>query len=441
MALIIKRNVTPCDSEEVIIPIINNLKDKGFVPLILQAKKNYFAVFGEDVPYKHISHDTSWDPSSAMGAGAWFFSFKSKQKIRTPVIGDVFYTTGNKGIIYILIFRINKPEIYLQLEIGYIGDEKEVDFLTNFSSFVEDSLKKQDNVVEWSNFQQFNAQFEELRKDEDQFIIASSISSKDIELATIIENQTKRDIAFIIKRSGGILLDDLIKKFNTPEDTRKSIEELTKINLFKKEYVIICRKTSKQISRVETRDVINKMAEMKVLCPCGNSILNERIEELFSPTSELHKILDKSYWMTALLVKTLRQLDISNESILLNLREGTEEIDAFVDIEGTILMFELTDNEFSMGHAYPFSGRIGIYKPSYAIIVSTKGVAPEVKSYFEKVKPETTIVYIDHIDETNSSLKQIISEIRSKQAVEILSYFDDILTVQTKAANIIYLKG
>jgi hypothetical protein len=53
------------------------------------------------------------------------------------------------------------------------------------------------------------------------------------------------------------------------------------------------------------------------------------------------------------------------------------------------MMYELKDNEFSMGHAYPFGGRIGLYKPDIALIVSTKGVAPEVKEYFNRVKPNS----------------------------------------------------
>ena len=49
----------------------------------------------------------------------------------------------------------------------------------------------------------------------------------------------------------------------------------------------------------------------------------------------------------------LEKLGIPRDRILLNLQEGAEEIDSFVDVDGSLLMFELKDSEFSMGHAYP----------------------------------------------------------------------------------------
>jgi hypothetical protein len=192
-----------------------------------------------------------------------------------------------------------------------------------------------------------------------------------------------------------MLASDLTRKTGIqPEQIQTAIEHLTKADLLAKEYVIICKKTSNQVNRVDNRETIDRMTELGVLCSCGNPIGQERIEELFSPTHTMQKMLDQSFWMTARLVRLLTESSIPEERILLNLQEGAEEIDAFVDLEGTLLMFELKDNEFSMGHAYPFGGRIGLYKPDIAVIVSTKGVAPEVKDYFKRVKPAAQVVYL-----------------------------------------------
>ncbi len=120
----------------------------------------------------------------------------------------------------------------------------------------------------------------------------------------------------------------------------------------------------------------------------------------------------------------LRRLGVPDDRILLNLHDGPEEIDAFVDMDGTLLMIELKDNEFSMGHAYPFGGRIGLYKPDYAIIVATRGVASDVKDYFETVKPQSTIIYIDRLNQLASSLEVIMKTIRTQRAEEVLTNFE-----------------
>ena len=50
-------------------------------------------------------------------------------------------------------------------------------------------------------------------------------------------------------------------------------------------------------------------------------------------------MLDQSYWTTVKLVDNLRKLGISNNQILLNLRDGAEKIDAFVDVDGALVCF------------------------------------------------------------------------------------------------------
>lgn len=137
-------------------------------------------------------------------------------------------------------------------------------------------------------------------------------------------------------------------------------------------------------------------------------------------------MLKQSYWTTARLVYILRQLGVQDNCILLNLQEGPEEVDAFVDMDGAFLMLELKDDEFSMGHAYRFGSRIGLYKPDYAIIVSTKGVAPEVKTHFAKVNPQSTLVYVDRMSQLASSLEDVLKDVHSKRAVQVLADLDSV---------------
>ncbi|HZX12903.1 MAG TPA: hypothetical protein VFF49_00710 [Thermodesulfobacteriota bacterium] len=259
-----------------------------------------------------------------------------------------------------------------------------------------------------------------------------------MEIAEHLEDVSSRNIAVVVKRSGGILASDLTKRADIkPEQTQTAIEQLSKAGLLSQEYVVICKKTSNQVNRVNSKEKVKQMTEIGVLCSCGNPIGQERIEELFSPTPILQKMLDQSYWMTARLVRLLKVLNIPNERILLNLQEGAEEIDAFVDLEGTLLMFELKDNEFSMGHAYPFGGRIGLYKPDIAVIIATKGVAPEVREYFKRVKPAAEIVYVGSLDEFDENLQMVVMQSRSRRAYELISQFEPMASIEIPVAQMI----
>jgi len=195
-------------------------------------------------------------------------------------------------------------------------------------------------------------------------------------------------------------------------------------NLLSTEYVVICKKTSNQINRVRDHATIDKVAEAGLICSCGRPINEERIEELLVPTDILHKMLNQSFWTTVRLVRSLREIGVLDENILLNLREGADEIDAFINLDGVLLMVELKDSEFSMGHAYPFAGRISQYKPVYALIVSTQGIDADVTQYFDRVKPEAKIIYIKTLEQLKPSLEKIALEIRSKEAGEILKLIE-----------------
>jgi hypothetical protein len=95
-----------------------------------------------------------------------------------------------------------------------------------------------------------------------------------------------------------MLAADFSRKIRIQGKEESISNELIKEGLLSKEYVIICRQTSNQINRVKSRDVIENMREMGILCSCGRIISSERIEELFSPTPALQKMLDQGYWTT-----------------------------------------------------------------------------------------------------------------------------------------------
>ncbi len=357
-----------------------------------------------------------------------------------PIAGDVFFSPDGKGLIYLVLQtsgetirtgrRSSEGSPVLQLEVGYLGDDSEIQCLHSFAALVVEAAAKQDKIIQWKSVERTNAQFRELaQSQESKFVGGNTVTNSEVQLAAMLEDQPIRELAVSVRRAGAMLAPDLHKKLPKTGNAAGAVDRLVQAQLLTQELVIICSQTSNQINRVRSRDAIRVTTEAGVLCSCGKPLSEERIEELFSPTDQLKRMLDQSYWTTARLVHALRELGISDERILLNLREGAEEIDAFVDVDGTLLMFELKDSEFSMGHAYPFGGRIGLYKPDYAIIVTTKGVAPEVQQYFKRVKPEAQIVCVNHPSDLTSSLGRVVQEIRSTRARQILSAFDGMGTV------------
>jgi len=420
--------------------ILREVDSMGYDPLILHAKRRFVQVIsGSDELAETIAKPLDRNRVLEFVYRRYPLA-RFRRGDQIVVAGDVFLTQDAKGLLYISLQlseidlrRSKNPDTFqAPIEVGLIGRETTLEELNDFVEAVSSTMKKHGMEVLWKEKIYENPQFAELSQSEEtQFIPASALSEDDLNLAQTLEDRETRNLAIMIRRAGGMLLSDVEQKAKIAESKVKGIiDTLVESELLSLEYVVICRKTSNQVNRVDSLDKIAAMKKMGIKCSCGRSISDERIEELIVPTEKLQKLLNQSYWMTAQLVRSLMNLNIPECQILLNLREGAEEIDAFVDVDGLLLMFELKDNEFSMGHAYPFGGRIGLYKPEYAIIVSTKGVDPDVKSYFERVRPDAEIVYVENLKSLTPSLEQVIEEVRASRVRELIESFDPMATIE-----------
>lgn len=257
-----------------------------------------------------------------------------------PVAGDLFLTSQRKGILYLLLLkalyakRQDSTEHVRAFEIGYLGDDLEVDSLDSFRDRINQVLAKPDDVIEWAPLTDKNEKFAKLLEEAAKFASGSSISDADVNLASQFQDKNTRRIAVEIKKTNGILARDLKRKIAKTAEHKRIVAGLLDKGLLAQEYVVICTNNSSQICRVKSKDAIQAMEEQDVRCSCGRSIGEERVEELVTPTADLQRMLDKSYWMTLLLVEGLKRLDVSLDKVVVNIIDETGETDAMVDVDG-----------------------------------------------------------------------------------------------------------
>ncbi|MNO38129.1 hypothetical protein D3C76_282240 [compost metagenome] len=264
-------------------------------------------------------------------------------------------------------------------------------------------------IKQWKEYKKISETFNELSKS----YSAPVFTSKDYLIAKSLYEPELLNILMSIKSSGGLLRRDALAKFDKITDSSKHFLELIKLNLLKSEYVVLCKKTSEQINKAPSKESINLMGEHGIKCSrCNRLITDETIEEYLTATEIANEMLDGSKWMTINLVETLLNLGITEEDILVNITQGPEEIDAIVSIGDEIVLFELKDSQFSLGHAYAFQSRLGLYEAETGVIWASKGVAPEVKEHFNKVKPDAEICYIESNESLWPLLLKIIEELR-----------------------------
>ncbi|OOE12501.1 hypothetical protein [Fictibacillus arsenicus] len=327
-----------------------------------------------------------------------------------------FKLLNNYGYCIISLHRDisteRKPTFKIILNIltnGPLGDE--LDFLKEKITIATN------NIEQWEQSQFINNKYAELSED---YTLPNFVED-DFNIAKIFKDKNINQIIQTIKSSGGMLRRDANSKLNKYGCTDELLEQLSELNLIHSEYVILCKKSSEQINRVPSKDSIVVLEQHGIRCRCGKLVSDELIEEILTSTEKSNTMIDGSHWMTVNLVEALLNIGLPRENILVNINDGPEEIDAIVTYKGKILLFELKDSQFSMGHAYAFQSRVGLYQPTKGVIWAVGGVAPEVKEYFKRANPDADLHYIENVEDIEEGIKDIIDDINWKIADNVLA--------------------
>jgi hypothetical protein len=253
--------------------------------------------------------------------------------------------------------------------------------------------------------------------------------------ANLLADPSVRRAALAIASSGGLLVKDLPKQLPTDQQDRSSAitEDLEAIGLVSSDLVVVCRKTAEQVLRVPSERALEKAAEAGVHCACGANVRDETTELALSLTELGRRLLDGSWWMTVLLMQELERLGVERRYMLVEQNDGGDEVDCFADISGAMAIFELKDKEFSLGNAYSFGSKFGIYRPAHSVVVTTSHVGNDAKEHFKKAlsaeraerhgagaESTTSIEYIEGLENLRGGLEELIGGIYASDAEMLL---------------------
>jgi hypothetical protein len=253
----------------------------------------------------------------------------------------------------------------------------------------------------------------------------------------ILRDRSTRALVTAIKTSGGLLLRDLPRQLPSEDrDRTDTIRETLHGNmLIDSEVVVICGKSQTQTARVPSRQILVESSARGMKCACGRPIADERVEEALTITEFGRNLLDKSRWLTLIVVAQLLRLGVQSDHILIEQQVGGDEVDCVANIRGQLVLFELKDKEFNLGSAYSFGAKIGILRPAHAVIVSTEHVGGDAKEHFQRSRlaqsaysqrylvqeePGTDIQYVEGVDNIDLRIAEIVGSIYARSAVTVL---------------------
>ncbi len=434
--------------------LIDRLERVGYEPLMRKAAQSFSNVFGgspdessiagsaDDDELEDLEKECEFSRRKLMSLEKLGYDFgldANKGTTKSPDInGEVFFSEDGAGLLFVTVVDFYSkvtdqkavPDATSRIRIGFIGDPDETSSLSEFADAVARAFEDKNIDLKWSHDVLQNKQFNEIvSAQDDSYHLASRIGDKELKAAKALENVNIRETAQLVRRSGVILAKELLKqKSENASELIKFVDQLLQADLVHQEYVVMCSKTGAHVNRVESRETIEQMGQLGVLCSCGKNIASEPIEGLLAADETLQRMLDSNYWMTATVVRLLNSLGINSDRIMLHTEPDSDNVEFIVDIDGTLVLFELKDSEFGLNHAYSLGTRIALQRPKLAFVVSTHGIAQEVKDHFKRVKPEAQIVYVANLLQLEATVRKVVEGMRLMRAKTWMSCFQSFVS-------------
>lgn len=286
---------------------------------------------------------------------------------------------GRTGRVTITTSERQEPESELDVELFQFSAAPDEDSFHAFGSLLESACEVQLKSLSYSS-ERFGDLVKEGRRPPE------SPSAAELVAARLLEEKATRSVAIAIKASGGLLVSDLPKALpgNAKDQATKIREGLLRAGMVSSELVVVCSKTSVQVTRMASKSVLADLARQGVKCGCGRSLADERIEEALSITELGISLLDGSRWLLLLVLDALTRLGIRLDDVLINQQIGGDEMDCIANISGELTLFELKDKEFNLREAYSFGAKQTLIRPQHSVIVTTEVVGNDTKEHFRR---------------------------------------------------------
>lgn len=412
-------------------PIILKLNDDGYKPLIAGARQAFLATANPTLSLKSVLD--ALDSRNSNDRASRLFDAEDRR-----YVGDLFRCDDSTSLYFLRAIpgesrpvvdskggmRIERTQASLRVGfIGMPGDAARVEVL---KKTLGETGELKGESLSWTVFRPENQVFEGVKTlAKGSYFPADQLTGVERKAASLLNDRATKGYALSLRTSGGLLEKDLNQGVDPAEqrDTRLT-NRLIDAGLCEREFVVICRKTSRQVNRARDRESLDRAVASGVRCSCGQPLTEEIVEVLLSPTPLTQRMLDKSHWMSVIVVEELAKAGIPPDRVLLNVVEGSNETDMMIDLDGALAVAELKDDEFSLGHAFPLGGRIAMYHPDFTMILSSKHVSREVAEYFQKTGPDTEILYANGIEEIHSAIDRMVHAARSSQANSLLESFN-----------------
>ena len=156
------------------------------------------------------------------------------------------------------------------------------------------------------------------------------------------------------------------------------ISQLLETGLLKREMLVSCRKMGRALFRLPSPDALEVITASGAVCSeCGQTIANEKVEELLAPTERAATLLEDAFWLASRLHSVLLKLGIPESQIAIKPSVGHGEAHMMVHMCDEPFLFVLRDGDWTAAHARRTLSMEMETEAAHVIVVATGRIQDE----------------------------------------------------------------
>lgn len=192
--------------------------------------------------------------------------------------------------------------------------------------------------------------------------------------------------------------------------------------LVRRELLISCRKDGRSLFRLPSADALAVMTASNAVCSeCGAAVVDERAEELVTPTPLAASMLKDGAWLVSRMRAALAELGVPETDVAT--RPATNDSDALMmaNAAGEPFLFVLRDGDFTLAHARRAIDVEADTEVSHLVVVATGKVQEDARARLRehqkrraRTGAELELLAVEGVDAAAGELRQAIERVTQK---------------------------
>ncbi|MBI3927327.1 MAG: hypothetical protein HY319_17450 [Armatimonadetes bacterium] len=307
------------------------------------------------------------------------------------------------------------------LEAGAISNKLDGDFSHFFAEVRDAVLDIHGATAEWEAAGPPPLEIENVRPADVR------VSEKELEAAREFMADDSRRLLQKLSESDSILMNQL-QKMGMPR-AEQLIQHFDELELIRKDFAVLDKKTGQQILRVPSRETIEESAGKAFTFMVGGSPISaDTVDEVISCTPFCRSLLKNDQWMLLLVLGCLHDLGIPSSAVQVSQMDGAPS-QVFLNVNEQRFLLVLSSHKLTLDDSYLVSAQISAYDLSDVIIISAKKVSTLMRHHLRQTNANVNLYYVE-LAELEESVRSVLVQKQREFIKELLEPLAELTPVK-----------